>query len=560
MRKFEIIDGYNETEIIKNVIFSDEVSDGTMLDISTTMFSGEEIPYWCLSPELSNDGEIDCHEMIEFDRDDDGMHYWISFYNNSIKIKQYSGKLVFELPGNVKKAHITFGPGTEPDIGVDAEPKFGKKLKMWTTGNKLCCGTIDNAFVEAGTKIYFFSRSYQIPLVKETYDENGYVMVDIPDIFLTKEENIKVQIDEDDYYQTFEVVRQNKPSDYDADLESAVPSGGGSGGVTSYNDLTDTPCGVKMGKVDIIPEQEVVVTDNQIQCVNVKDACYDLGVCDDPGVISAVLEINGEIIESEIRYYYANAGTFGNYTLQHDRLELQEGASVQNGDTVTVRLYVEAEIVSPLDEKYLPSNVAKINYAQPDSFVVVSEVDTNGKPTRYTDYSFDYVKNSVKSAVVEELPQQVTKTFKKENCVENQTSNTFNINAFTAYDKFILQLTGYYIVENTAQQLHATDYYIYVQAGPVKGLFKNMGLSNGVFDSGHNLIYIIGNRIAPDLYELSVSYEYGVKGTEPTIKCITVTEAECLEGFTMNICNEEGEIDDTLKYGSTISAKLYTYS
>lgn len=105
-------------------------------------------------------------------------------------------------------------------VRSDYEVHYHKNLKMWTKGNKLACD------LEPGTKVYFFSESYKIPLVKTTYEYEGLVVVDIPDILLTKHENIKVQIDENDYYTTFEVVRVNKPADYDMDLGSAIPAGG----------------------------------------------------------------------------------------------------------------------------------------------------------------------------------------------------------------------------------------------------------------------------------------------------------------------------------------------
>ena len=119
--------------------------------------------------------------------------------------------------------NLKVGYGDDP--GFEYVPITRDKLKMWTTDNMLACDDL-----EVGTKVYFYSRSNQTPLVKTVYkkvfkdmdfwnDDTQINVVDIPDILLTKEENIKVQIDKNDYYQTFEVVRQNKPKDYDADVE-----------------------------------------------------------------------------------------------------------------------------------------------------------------------------------------------------------------------------------------------------------------------------------------------------------------------------------------------------
>lgn len=98
-------------------------------------------------------------------------------------------------------------------------PIPGKNLKMWTKENRLVCD------LSSGTKVYFFSQTYKVPLVKTVYieDEYDYCVVDIPDILLTKHENIKVQIDENDYYQTFEVVKRTKPEDYDINLKEFLP-------------------------------------------------------------------------------------------------------------------------------------------------------------------------------------------------------------------------------------------------------------------------------------------------------------------------------------------------
>lgn len=85
------------------------------------------------------------------------------------------------------------------------------KFKMYTTGNKL----LVEGLLEEGTKVYFFSETYKIPLSNNVYMYEGYPVVDVPDVLFTKLENIKVQIDENDYYQTFEMIRANKPEEFD---------------------------------------------------------------------------------------------------------------------------------------------------------------------------------------------------------------------------------------------------------------------------------------------------------------------------------------------------------
>lgn len=106
--------------------------------------------------------------------------------------------------------------------------------------------------------------------------------------------------------------------------------------------------------VDIAPEQEVTFVDGTAKIADFKDPCYDLHIVDDPGTIKATLQINGEIIEGEITYYYACGGLFGAYTLGHGTISLGDGAKVQDGNTVAIRLYCEAVAVKELDYKYLP--------------------------------------------------------------------------------------------------------------------------------------------------------------------------------------------------------------
>lgn len=133
-----------------------------------------------------------------------------------------------------------------------------------------------------------------------------------------------------------------------------------SGGASSWNDLTDKPFGSGIGKLDIIPEQQVTFSGGVAQLTSWKDPCYDLGLVSNPGTMTAILDINGEIIESELKYNYVASGTFGAYAVQlgAGTIKLGDGATVSDGETATVRMYVMSEIVETLDPKFLPENAA----------------------------------------------------------------------------------------------------------------------------------------------------------------------------------------------------------
>ena len=166
--------------------------------------------------------------------------------------------------------------------------------------------------------------------------------------------------------------------------KSEVGRGSGNG-VSSWNDLTDKPFDSGVGQVDIVPLQEVTFSDGVAQLSNVKDPCYDLKLCTDPGNFMATLEINDEVIEAEVRYYYVAVDTtFGYYNVDigNGCITLQDDSTVQNGDTVTVRLYGIAETIKPLDEKYLPINIPRLNLEDNVSDMVgmiPMSVQKNGK-------------------------------------------------------------------------------------------------------------------------------------------------------------------------------------
>lgn len=127
-----------------------------------------------------------------------------------------------------------------------------------------------------------------------------------------------------------------------------------SGCAISWDDLNDKPFNSYTGKVDIFPEQEVTFTNGSAKLVDGKDPCYELNLVSDPGTMDAFLEVNGEIIEGQISYHVVLNGTFGAYSINIDTLTMSDGSSVQDGETVTVRLYAIAEIVNTLNPKYLP--------------------------------------------------------------------------------------------------------------------------------------------------------------------------------------------------------------
>ena len=150
-----------------------------------------------------------------------------------------------------------------------------------------------------------------------------------------------------------EVDENGKPTKWEA-VDMA------SGGASSWNDLTDKPFGSGIGKLDIIPEQQVTFSGGVARLTSWKDPCYDLGLVSNPGTMTAILDINGEIIESELKYYYVASGTFGAYAVQlgAGTIKLGDGATVSDGETATVRMYVMSEIVETLDPKFLPENAA----------------------------------------------------------------------------------------------------------------------------------------------------------------------------------------------------------
>lgn len=163
------------------------------------------------------------------------------------------------------------------------------------------------------------------------------------------------------------------------DFEIPESSGGGTSDAIQYTEQTLTEeqqmqarknLGLyheSMAKLDIVAEQQVTFSGGVANLLGVKDPCYELHLCSDPGSFTAILEVNGENIEGEMRYYYVATGTFNAYNINLGActITLGDGATVQDGETATVRLCVIAEMVTPLEPKYLPGYVASaISYDQ----------------------------------------------------------------------------------------------------------------------------------------------------------------------------------------------------
>ena len=125
---------------------------------------------------------------------------------------------------------------------------------------------------------------------------------------------------------------------------------GGKGGGTqpdwNQNDpeqpdyIKNRPCYEEMGFADIIPEQQVTFADGSASFENFVDPCYGLGAMQDSmsSRLRVYLEINGETVECDATYYYAFNADFGTYEVSDSNIQLRDGATVQNGDTVTVRM------------------------------------------------------------------------------------------------------------------------------------------------------------------------------------------------------------------------------
>lgn len=173
--------------------------------------------------------------------------------------------------------------------------------------------------------------------------------------------------------------------------KQGIGSGGSGGGVSSWNDLTDKPFGETIDKIDIIPEQTVTFSGGSATFVDGKDPCYDLKLVEERGTMDAILVINGEVISGSIYYYYVPNGTFGSYTTDYDSIHLGDGASVKDGDTVTIRMYAMGEVVSKLDSKYIPANVPILTNCTYGEFVMVNDVDENGVPTKFSAVGVDNV-------------------------------------------------------------------------------------------------------------------------------------------------------------------------
>lgn len=120
----------------------------------------------------------------------------------------------------------------------------------------------------------------------------------------------------------------------------------------SWNDLEDKPFCEEEAEFDIIPEQTCVVTDGVITA----DLTQDL--TSDYDGLTGYLVINDVVYEGTLSWFnvaWFYTGTFGDYEFSNNEITLSENTSLNDGDEVTVRLYVNATQIETLDEKYLPS-------------------------------------------------------------------------------------------------------------------------------------------------------------------------------------------------------------
>lgn len=120
----------------------------------------------------------------------------------------------------------------------------------------------------------------------------------------------------------------------------------------SWNDLEDKPFCEEEAEFDIIPEQTCVVTDGVITADSTQDLTSDYDG------LTGYLVINDVVYEGTLSWFnvaWFYTGTFGDYEISNGEITLSENTSLNDGDEVTVRLYVNATQIETLDEKYLPS-------------------------------------------------------------------------------------------------------------------------------------------------------------------------------------------------------------
>lgn len=253
--------------------------------------------------------------------------------------------------------------------------------------------------------------------------------------------------------------------------------------VTSWNDLEDRPFyeTQEEKQIDLVPLQQVTFTDGIANLVGVKDPCYDLGIVNEREYLQATLEINGEVIDGQFYYYYVATGTFGNYyiTLGGESIQLQDGASVKDGDTVEVRVYVNHVLkeVKTLDTEFLPKNVpvatSKSGYRH---VMVVSDVDENGLPKSWKTINIEDLVIPFIHYVIEDKSLTVT--------VENSETIVFENVDITR--RFAIKIeTGSIIPDKAKIYLYCGDIYdvpsAYIVANEMSG--RNLISCNRIYDN-----------------------------------------------------------------------------
>lgn len=169
----------------------------------------------------------------------------------------------------------------------------------------------------------------------------------------------------------------------------------------SWNDLEDKPFYDYEDYVSIneLLNDIIFIDNNRIEITGVPKLSIQEGK-----IYNVRLQNEHSILDyKEVCKYYVNAslGLFGNYlggTIIDDVEETQNGFIIfqESNNTMyvlvdtnrislpcTVSVYIGETKSVPLDEKYIPTNIPKIQSATVGQTIVVKEVDENGKPTEW---------------------------------------------------------------------------------------------------------------------------------------------------------------------------------
>lgn len=151
---------------------------------------------------------------------------------------------------------------------------------------------------------------------------------------------------------------------------------------------------VELGEVDIISEQEFTFSAEGTATLPSGSDPINQGLLSDyKDSLAVTLVVNGESYEGTLSSYYVTTGTISGYEFNFggETLTLGEGATVQAGETATIRMYTMGETVHTLDPKYLPSNVPVLEGNESTDnvgYVQAISTDGSGNPNRYIMRSF----------------------------------------------------------------------------------------------------------------------------------------------------------------------------